>query len=94
MKNALKKLLSKFFTLVSLNNVKHGNYVILNQAGACVDPIRLLNYADEKTLYGWQISDPILDNNPKMICEYNPSSVKPPQSYCFINISKGADYDK
>lgn len=68
---------------------QHGNYVILNRAGACVDPYKLLDYADDKILYGWQIVNPILDSNPKMIYEYNPLSIKPPQSYCFIDISKG-----
>ncbi|MBQ3420113.1 MAG: hypothetical protein IJH34_00270 [Romboutsia sp.] len=56
---------------------QHGNYVILNRAGACVDSYKLLNYADEKTLYGWQLSDPILNTKPRDIFDFFPAEPKP-----------------
>ena len=47
-----------------------GNYVVLPKSKTMVDELDLLNYADEKTLYGWHISNLVAYDKPKELSEF------------------------
>ena len=49
-----------------------GNYAILSQNDIQMDTFNLLDYADEKTVYGWHISDLKIYDKPKSLFDFHP----------------------
>lgn len=49
-----------------------GNYCTLLISKTMLDELDLLNYADEKTVYGWHISDLVIYDKPKELSEFHP----------------------
>ena len=51
----------------------YGNYAVLDLSQAALDSYDLLEYADEKTIYGWHVSNLIIYDKPKELKDfYNP----------------------
>jgi predicted transcriptional regulator len=47
-----------------------GNYCRIPLSGTCLDAYELMNYAEEKTVYGWHISNLIIYDKPKELSEF------------------------
>lgn len=47
-----------------------GNYRILATSATQIDPLDLLDYADDKRVYGWVISDLVIYSRPKNLSEF------------------------
>lgn len=72
-----------------------GSYCRIPISASQVDVFDLLEYADEKTIYGWHISDLVIYDKPRELSEftglrktkfgYAPIEIKrPPQSWCYV----------
>ncbi len=72
-----------------------GKYCKIPFAAAQLDAYELMDYADEKTVYGWHISDLEMYDKPKELREftglrktkfgYEPIKItRPPQSWCYV----------
>ena len=74
-----------------------GNYAILPMLETKLDAFDLLDYADEKTVYGWHISDLVIYDKPKSLRDFylaayrQGNRVRPPkpltrapQSWCYV----------
>lgn len=70
-----------------------GNYRILKTSETQIEPLDLLDYADDKRVYGWHISHLVIYDKPKGLgnfhhCgdnyHFNPPVMKPPQSWCYV----------
>ena len=48
-----------------------GKYCKIPLAAAQLDAYELMDYADEKTVYGWCISNFVIYDNPKELCEFH-----------------------
>lgn len=48
-----------------------GNYTVLTKLRTMLDDFELLDYADEKTVYGWHISKLIVYDKPKDLSEFH-----------------------
>ena len=69
-----------------------GSYCILPYHSTQLDALDLMDYAGEKPVYGWHISDLVIYEKPKGLGEfkhcgvnyhYNPPITRPPQSWCY-----------
>ncbi len=49
---------------------EYGNYCVLPKAKTMIDELDLLEYANEKTVYGWHISDLVIYDKPKELSEF------------------------
>lgn len=49
---------------------ERGNYCVLPKAKTMIDELDLLEYANEKTVYGWHISDLVIYDKPKELSEF------------------------
>lgn len=47
-----------------------GNYVAIPTVESCLHAYDLLDYADEKTIYGWHITDLVIYDKPKELGEF------------------------
>ena len=54
-----------YFTCKEITRASLGSYAILPTSETCVDALDLMDYADDKTVYGWHISDLVLYTKPK-----------------------------
>lgn len=73
-----------------------GGYWRLPQKKTLIDPLDLMDYANDKTLYGWHISDLAIYDKPKELSEFHKPTLptflkyeddvikKPPQSWCYV----------
>ena len=53
---------------------KCGNYGVLPKTKTMVDELDLLDYADEKTVYGWHISNLVIYDKPRELKEFSSGS--------------------
>ena len=49
---------------------EYGNYCVLPKVKTMIDELDLLEYANEKTVYGWHISDLVIYDKPKELSEF------------------------
>lgn len=49
---------------------KLGNYCNISLTDACLDAYELMDYADDKPLYGWHISNLVIYDKPKELSEF------------------------
>lgn len=59
---------------------ERGSYCVLPKAKTMIDELDLLEYANEKTVYGWHISDLVIYDKPKELSELHPHCVQ--TDYC------------
>ena len=50
---------------------ERGSYYVLPKAKTMIDELDLLEYANEKTVYGWHISDLVIYDKPKELSEFH-----------------------
>lgn len=79
-----------------------GKYCKIPLAAAQLDAYEVMDYADEKTVYGWHISDLEMYDKPKELREFTKPYgtiikafdsrfiTRPPQSWCYVE-KEGAD---
>ena len=60
-----------------------GNYVALGE-GTMLSALDLLDYADEKTVYGWHILDLVIYDKPKELGEFFKACDKPKGTDCSV----------
>lgn len=58
------------FVCDRITTAECGNYAILPKKDICLDAFELLDYADEKTVYGWHITDLVIYDEPKELSEF------------------------
>ena len=75
MEKFLGKVIGKFVCDRSIT-AECGNYAILPQKDICLDVFDLLDYADEKTVYGWHISNLVICDEPKELRDFKPYNRK------------------
>lgn len=56
------------FVCDEITVAKLGNYCALPKSKTLIDALDLMDYADDKTLYGWHISDLVIYNEPMELC--------------------------
>lgn len=73
-----------------------GGYWILPQKKTLIDPLDLMDYADDKALYGWHISELVIYDKPRELSEFHKPTLptflryeddvikRPPQSWCYV----------
>ena len=49
---------------------EYGSYCVLPKSKTMLDELDLLEYANEKTVYGWHISDLVIYDKPKELSEF------------------------
>ena len=59
-----------------------GCYCKIPSALSQVDAIDLMDYANDKPVYGWHISDLVIYDEPRELSEFSLS--RPPQSWCYV----------
>ena len=69
MRPLLGKVIGEF-TCDNVIKAEQGHYGDLNRAGAKIDSVELLNYANDKPLYGWHISNLKIYDKPKDLSEF------------------------
>ena len=65
----------------------YGSYCVLPKSKTMIDELDLLDYANEKAVYGWHISDLVIYDKPRGLGEFNLTS--PPQSWCYVESEGG-----
>ena len=58
------------FVCNKITTAECGNYCILTRSETQLGGLDLLNYADEKTVYGWHISDLVIYDKPRELSEF------------------------
>lgn len=58
------------FVCDEITTAKLGNYCNISLTDACLDAYELMDYADDKPLYGWHISNLIIYDTPKELSEF------------------------
>lgn len=64
-----------------------GQYCNIPINKACLDALKLMDYADEKTIYGWHISNLEIYDTPKELSEFGLD--RAPQSWCYVEGGEG-----
>lgn len=87
------KVIGEFMCDVVIT-AEHGRYVVLNAYDTQIESLDLCDYADGKTVYGWNISELVIYDQPKELSEftglrktkfgYAPIVARPPQSWCYV----------
>ena len=81
------------FVCDEITTAKLGNYCNISLTDACLDAYELMDYADDKPLYGWHISDLVIYDEPMCLGDFNhcgvnyhfnPLVTRPPQSWCYV----------
>ena len=75
------------FTCDNIIKAECGNYVSLPTSKTLINAFDLMDYANDKTVYGWHISNLIIYDKPKELSDFicrKPLS-RPPQSWCYVN---------
>ena len=65
----LRKVIGEF-VCDRIIEAKSGSYSNIPVSESRVDPYDLMDYADEKTVYGWHISDLVIYDKPLDICTF------------------------
>lgn len=87
------------FTCDKVTKAERGTYCILPASETQMDVIDYVNYADEKPVYGWHISNLVIYDKPKELSEFRGRKLvwrghnhvydyedmkRPPQSWCYV----------
>lgn len=63
------KVIGEFMCDVVIT-AEHGRYVVLNSHDTQIESLDLCDYADGKTVYGWNISELVIYDHPKELSEF------------------------
>ena len=63
------KVIGEFMCDVVIT-AEHGRYVVLNSHDTQIESLDLCDYADGKTVYGWNISELVIYDQPKELSEF------------------------
>lgn len=87
------KIIGEFVCDVVIT-AEHGRYVVLSPHDTQIESLDLCDYADGKTVYGWNISELVIYDQPKELSGFiglrktkfghAPIVARPPQSWCYV----------
>ena len=87
------KVIGEFMCDVVIT-AEHGRYVVLNSHDTQIESLDLCDYADGKTVYGWNICELVIYDQPKELSGFiglrktklghAPIVARPPQSWCYV----------
>jgi predicted transcriptional regulator len=69
------KVIGEFLCDVVIT-AEHGRYVVLNAHDTRIENLDLCDYADGKTVYGWNISELVIYDQPKKLSEFRAHDVR------------------
>lgn len=80
------------FVCDKIIKAERGEYVKIPANERAMKAYELMDYADEKTVYGWHISDLVIYDKPKELKEFSKywdyfidnQTPRPPQSWCYV----------
>lgn len=69
MERFLGKVIGEFICN-EITVAEYGNYCVLSKSKTMIDELDLLDYANEKTIYGWHISNLVIYDEPRELGEF------------------------